>query len=140
MSQPAPLAALTYEGEARGALLDRTHECLGRIWSEAPGVASLDRVAFVTAVAEVVGNVVGHAPAPHVTVTVELTAWTDRLQALVTDDGPAVDLPDSPALPDVMAESGRGLHLATSLADVRYRRSGDRNHWAVIRVRSDRNR
>lgn len=140
MNRPAPVAVLRCDGEARGALLDRTHELLDRMWSEAPGVASIDRVAFVTAVAEVVGNVVGHAPGPQVFATVELSAWADRLQAEVTDDGPAVDLPENPELPDLMAERGRGLHLAASLAEVRYHRGDGRNHWTVIRARGPRDR
>jgi|SRR5579862_3836316 len=62
---------------------------------------------------ELVGNVVRHAPGP---ITVEIL-WERGCAVLrVVDGGPGFDWAGNAALPDILAESGRGLYIAQSVA------------------------
>jgi anti-sigma regulatory factor (Ser/Thr protein kinase) len=137
---PGSAVQLSFTCTAGGECLDRTHEYLDRLWAVAPPVRPVDRVAFVTAVAELVGNVVAHGsssgagrPAAGGEVAVTLRAGEGLLEAEVVDSGPPPDLPSEPGLPDADATSGRGLHLITNLAELGHTRAGDRNVWSVVR-------
>ena len=131
-----PLVSLDAHGPATGAILDRAHQLLDDLWRAVPAVSNIDRAAFVTAVAEVVGNVVGHCPDTVPDARISLTVWPDLLEARVSDDGPEAALPAEWALPDSDAISGRGLPLVAALAELEYRRDGGSNVWTVSRRRS----
>ena len=62
---------------------------------------------------ELVGNVVRHAPGP---IAVDITWEEDTAVLRVTDCGPGFDWDGSPRLPEMYAESGRGLYIAASVA------------------------
>lgn len=120
------------------ACLAELHEALDRLWAEAPEVDDGTRAKVVTALAELVGNVVEHgrtATGSTPRLEVELTVADDAVRALVHDDGEAVDpdvtdrgLPDDP-----LAESGRGLPLARAAADeLAYDHGADGNRWRIV--------
>ena len=84
------------------------------------------------AVAEVAANIVEHGDAQWLWVRVH----TGRTQVHVdfTDNGTAVQINiDDVAMPDELAERGRGLALAKSaLGLLSYHRDKSGNHWRLI--------
>jgi anti-sigma regulatory factor (Ser/Thr protein kinase) len=62
---------------------------------------------------ELVGNVVRHAPGP---ITVEIFWERGNAVLRVVDKGPGFEWSGSVTLPEIMAESGRGLYIARSVA------------------------
>jgi anti-sigma regulatory factor (Ser/Thr protein kinase) len=73
--------------------------------------SDLDAAALIFA--ELVGNVVRHAPGP---IAVDVY-WDDDLAVLrVIDQGPGFEWDGNARLPDRYAESGRGLFIAHSVA------------------------
>lgn len=125
------------EGDAEPASLERIHQLIARLWTAEPGVSRNDRILFSTALGEVAGNVVQHSAAKQsVRFKLELRVYPDRVEAQLTDSGPAVDFDLAGAsLPDLFAESGRGLALAMAAAEVTYAREGSVNRWGIVRRR-----
>jgi serine/threonine-protein kinase RsbW len=128
---------LTLAGRADVPCLERVHELVERLWTEAPDVQPADRYRFETAVIEVAGNIVEHG-GPQVRLRLWLRVHTDRVEAQFRDTGRAVDLAtDEGCMPDLMAEDGRGLALARATADeLTYRRTGHTNSWSVTKMRT----
>src|SRR5581483_6523987 len=118
--------------------LARVHELLARIWAAAPDVHDQDRLLFETAVAEVAANIVEHAGGGReVPFTLRVSSHPDRVEAAFSDSGgPApVDL-GAAALPADLAETGRGLGIATAALDeLAYERDGAVNRWRLVRRR-----
>jgi serine/threonine-protein kinase RsbW len=130
-------------------MLDLVHSLLEQLWSTHPDVAERDRVRFETAVIEVLANIVEHAfaldgvPEAQARVRrfdVALGVTDDELLAAFADNGLPIELDLSDvAMPDELAESGRGLALATAaLDDLVYERVAGRNHWRLLCVRHPR--
>jgi serine/threonine-protein kinase RsbW len=67
-----------------------------------------------------------------------LRADANRIEAVFTDDGVAVDLAATRSRPrHELAESGRGLVLArATLDEFTYDRAGELNVWRLVRRRS----
>jgi anti-sigma regulatory factor (Ser/Thr protein kinase) len=125
---------------AKPECLDRVHDLLDDLWSDAPGVEPGDRIGFETAVVEVLANIVEHAGdgTTRVDLNLELQAYRDRFEALFSDTGreARVDLAAA-CLPRDLDEEGRGLALARAAADeVAYEREGSLNRWRVVRRRT----
>lgn len=124
-----------YAQPADAGCLDELHAALNRLWAETANVDAMHRLRFVTALSEVVANVVQHGRTPDggtPTLTVSLSAGPAGLLAELRDDGVAVratwELPE-----DELAESGRGLALArAALDELRYSRVNGVNHWALV--------
>ncbi len=132
---------LLVEGEAEGALLDAMHDLLARAWELWTDVAVPDRMAFATALAEVVGNVVEHASvrAVGVSASIELRRTVQAVEAEVRTNAPPLLDPPIPDRPDVdaldpLAEGGRGLVMAMLLCDVDLTPRPDGNTWRVRRT------
>ncbi|HET7071310.1 MAG TPA: ATP-binding protein [Nocardioides sp.] len=127
------------EGLAVPESLNLLHDLLERAGREHPDLDGADLMLFETAVIEVAGNVVEHGR-PHggVAWTFRLAVLPDRLEATLSDSGEeypggtwGTAMPDDP-----MQETGRGLPLATAvLDDLGYRRTGESNHWTMLRRR-----
>lgn len=119
-------------------VLEVVHSMLAQLWARADTWDQRDRTRFELAVIEVLGNVVEHAYA-HDTASgrrfdITLVADDEHVVASLADNGLPVALDLSGvALPeDELAESGRGLALATAaLDDLRYERVEGRNHWTL---------
>src|SRR4051812_41749303 len=112
------------------------HELLQAFWTDLPGLEPLDRFAFETALVELAGNVVEHADDGHgLTCTIRLTAEEHSLAAQLQDTGRAADVSLAEhAMPDPLAERGRGLALVQRLVDdLAYERNGGVNRWRFAR-------
>lgn len=112
------------------------HGLLASVWSEAPGVGPRDRMSFETALLELAGNVLAHADdGSGLTCTVTVEVRPDAVLARLEDDGRPgeIELTDR-VMPDVLAESGRGIPLIQALVDdLAYERDGAVNRWRFAR-------
>jgi serine/threonine-protein kinase RsbW len=127
-------------------MLDLVHALLEQLWASHPDVSETDRIRFETAVIEILANIVEHAfeldgeagdTARVRRFDVSLGATDEELLASFGDNGLpiALDLSDV-TMPDELAESGRGLALATAaLDDLSYERVDGRNHWKLLCIR-----
>jgi serine/threonine-protein kinase RsbW len=111
--------------------LGAIHQLIARVADEAELpeelVARLESAAM-----EVVANVVEHGtPLNTVQMSVTIEASDGWFRAVVTDDGPLVQVDlDQVSMPDEMAEGGRGLAMAARLLDeFRYERRERHNVW-----------
>lgn len=127
--------AYALHGFAVPAELERLHDLLERVGHEHPEVEPLDLTLFETAVIEVAGNVVEHGRPPgEVRWSFSLEIADDCLVAVLSDSGQEFQGDLEVALPDDLAESGRGLPLArAALDEFSYRREGGSNHWRMVR-------
>ncbi len=123
----------------RPADLDRIHELLADLFSDAGDVDGRDRIGFELAVIEVAGNIAEHSlQTPDFTCDLVVRVGPDRLEAEFHDSGQElqVDLDDA-EMPDEMAESGRGLAIArAAVSELTYRREGAGNTWLIRRDRT----
>lgn len=127
------------DGLAVPESIDELHGLLAQAGEENPDVAPTDLMMFETAVIEIAANVVEHGrPAGEVTYHFRLHVLDDRLEACLSDSGDEpCDMPVTAALPDEMAERGRGLALAEAALDqLVYQRCEERNTWRMVRLRN----
>jgi anti-sigma regulatory factor (Ser/Thr protein kinase) len=83
------------------------------VYLEARATAESDLAGAALIFGELIGNVVRHAPGP---IAVDLR-WEGGTAVLrVRDSGPGFEWSGSAALPETMAESGRGLFIAHAVA------------------------
>lgn len=125
-------------GPAVPASLDLVHTLLQEVWADHPDVGDDDRMRFEIGVTEIAGNIVEHAAAPApIDFQLRVEVHDDRLEARFQDPGRRVDVDfDATAMPDELAESGRGLALVLAVVDeLSYRHDGSDNHWLVVRRR-----
>lgn len=131
-------------------ILDLVHGLLEQLWLGHPEVSDDDRLRFETAVVEILGNIVEHAyeldsgrgTAPTESRRFQLVVGVTPGKVLATfgDNGLPAELDlGSVLMPDVDAESGRGLALAKASLDVLdYARVDGRNRWALECHRQER--
>lgn len=140
---------MTSTGELRAAALpaalDRVQDLLQQLWTSAADVEPVDRWRFESAVVEIAGNIIQHSSAGDesaVTMDLKVICSPTVLRAAFCDDGAPADVEmTAVVMPDVDAEDGRGLALATAMTDrLRYERAGDQNRWEIECVRSGRQR
>lgn len=128
-------------------IMELVHTMLEHLWGTSPHISERDRVRFEMSVIEILGNVVEHAYAAdhsdepgqegrRFEIVVGVT--DDALMAHLTDNGLPTELDFTDvAMPDVLAESGRGLALATAaLDDLSYERVEGRNLWDLLCLRN----
>jgi serine/threonine-protein kinase RsbW len=126
------------EGLAIPETLSNLHELLERVGTEHPGLADEDLSMLETAVIEVAGNVVEHGrPEGKVVYRFRLAVLPERVEAHLEDAGQEVaGDPGAPALPDPLAEHGRGLALTRAVLDeFSYGRVDGTNVWHLVRYR-----
>ncbi|WP_134738980.1 ATP-binding protein [Nocardioides sp. 503] len=144
--QPAAdalVGRLELSAPATPEIMDLVHGMIEHLWTTHPDIGERDRARFEMSVIEILGNIVEHAYAAEEThpstrrFQIALAATEDRLVARLADNGLPVGLDLSGAvMPDELAESGRGLALATAaLDDLGYHRVGDRNLWDLLCLR-----
>lgn len=135
---------LVLSAPATPEILDLVHAMIEHLWTTHPDIGDRDRARFEMSVIEILGNIVEHAyraedqhPSSR-RFEIVLVATDERLMAHLSDNGLPVGLDLSGAvMPDELAESGRGLALATAaLDDLSFRRVGDRNHWDLLCLRA----
>jgi anti-sigma regulatory factor (Ser/Thr protein kinase) len=90
-------------------------------FAESQGIDGSDVIDFVAAIGEALANAIEHS---HTREPIEITAWLlgdDRLFASVSDHGVGFS-PNQrtrkPALPDALAERGRGLPIMRKCTDI----------------------
>lgn len=114
------------------AQVERT---LRETWAAHSEVPKAIRMEVGTAAAEVANNILDHAGRGRdLRIRMETRVFDDHVRVDFTDDGLPGELDlNAMLMPDVMAESGRGLPLArASLSDLSYRRDESGNHWTLI--------
>ena len=113
---------------------------LSALWAKHPHVPEDIRMRLGIAVSEIAANIIEHASAP-LDRLVQLQMWAhvheNEVLVKFADDGipvPSVlssTLP-SEAMPDELAERGRGLPLAQSVLNrLTYHRADETNHWTL---------
>lgn len=114
--------------------LDEIGTMLERMWFSHDHVPDAVRTEMAIAVGEISANIVEHAAKDGpVRLRMEVHVLPDKVHVSFLDDGlpAAVDISQA-AMPDLMAESGRGLALAHAVLDrLHYRRSFV-NHWTLV--------
>ncbi|GAA1695550.1 hypothetical protein GCM10009808_10980 [Microbacterium sediminicola] len=122
-------------GVAEAGLIDEVHSKLAWLWANVEGATIDDRELFELAVGEVAANVVEHGRGrPPVEITVTLEASSTALTAIFADNAdPAVVDLSGVSMPDVDAESGRGLALALLALDELVHETGPGNTWRLVR-------
>ena len=119
--------------------LGKVHDLLAEMWSTSPDVTETDRAMFEIAVIEIAANIVRHGSDEGQTVcNLILEVYPERLCARFKDDGLVAHVNiDSAVMPDVFAESGRGLAIAKAAVDVlTYERHNGANFWSLSRTRT----
>ncbi len=132
--QPDPPIVITLDQSITS--IESVHDALSELWRLRPGVGSLDRMALETALIELVTNVIRHALSDDGTgAELHIAADSTELWAQMIDHGHEFsgDLTQL-SMPELEAESGRGLAVIDSLMDVfEYRRRSPENRWTISR-------
>jgi serine/threonine-protein kinase RsbW len=134
---PVIARAIRYPGTP--TCFDVVQDALVELWTDAEDVGPTDRMLFETALIEIVGNLVEHArrsDGQPVDVHMQLLVHPDRVEARMRDDGVPSPVESAAEMPDQFAEGGRGLALASAVADLGHVREDDGNTWTIIRHRS----
>lgn len=119
--------------------LDRISDVLQQLWTEVGDMPDLDRMMFEMAVIELAGNVVRHRHSDTgFECRITLRVSRARLEAVICDSGDPVDVDiAAAALPDDLAEQGRGLPMARAAVDeLTYDRVDGLNYWRIRRDRT----
>jgi serine/threonine-protein kinase RsbW len=114
------------------------HEFLAAVWSEDPSVSEDERMAFELALVELTSNVIEHAGVGEgVSCNLVLDIGADTISARLSDTAEPGNISlVHRGMPDVDAESGRGLALVQMLVDhLAYERVDDANVWTIRRAR-----
>ena len=118
--------------------MERLHDLLEGAAAENPHVSAADVMMFETAVMELANNVVEHVGVSGpVRWGFRLEVRSEELYAELFDSGELYAQwrqGDEHEMPDLLAESGRGLPLAAAvLDDLGYHRVGGINVWTMLR-------
>ena len=133
------LAGLTIRFSARPEGLVELHAAFDRFFAQADGAGAAiqthDKVAMVTAAAEIAANIVDHAchDLPDAEVSVALARNRDSMEARFEDPGAACGDVDSDAS-NPIPHLGIGLQVARASVDfLEYARDGEINRWLLVR-------
>lgn len=135
---------LVLSAPADPEVMDLVHGLLEHLFAHAPQVDDATRMKFEMSVIEILGNIVEHAyahdsslprvdPAEARRFEITLLVGPDEVVATLGDNGMPVSLDLSDvSMPDELAESGRGLALASAALDaLDFTRVDGRNHWRL---------
>ena len=133
------LVQVTARFLAHPASLPQLHEAFDQfvLESDAAGapIATSDRIAIVTASAEVCANIIEHACVglADAWISTLFIRHHDRVEVRFED--PGVRLPATVSTPlGWRSEGGRGLALARASANVEYVRLDGTNRWRLVRM------
>jgi serine/threonine-protein kinase RsbW len=118
--------------------VDLVHGFLEGLWITHPDIGELDRMAFETALIELVSNVIEHADGGQgVTCVITVNVDDSTLVANLSDTAEEGEIQVvGRVMPSVDAESGRGIALIQMLVDdLQYERVGEKNLWSISRNR-----
>ena len=111
---------------------------LDTFWSLHPHVPDDVRIRMAIAATEIAANILEHTKGgPPMQIRMRSELVGDRVHVTFTDNGPPADIDlTSVAMPDPMAERGRGLALAQTVLDQLAHRCDDLgNQWTLISQR-----
>ena len=126
---------IVFETQTGPATLDEIQDILDEALSGDAAIPEDVRMNVSTAVGEVAANIVEHAAQGRpVALRMELHLLRDEVRVEFTDTGSAADIDlGAVAMPDPMAERGRGLAMTLAvLRELSYRRDESGNHWTLI--------
>ncbi|MGJ9407464.1 ATP-binding protein [Nesterenkonia aurantiaca] len=128
---------ISLSGPAEIGFVDQVLDALEELCTETHDLLDEDRTFFSLAVSEIATNIVTHCdPESGVTVQVDLAVDQEALRAWFHDDAKPVDISlNDPAMPNAMAESGRGLAIATMALDQLSHEIKDGHIWTLVRNR-----
>ncbi len=115
------------------------HNLLQVIWEKSPEVDIQDQLRFETALIELASNIFRHADTGSgVSCSLSVHISSDKIEANLRDTGQPGDIEIVDVdMPDVLAESGRGLALINALVDeFTYERIDDHNVWHIAKMTS----
>lgn len=119
--------------------VNTVHDFLVDVWGEAATVSDIDRISIETALIELAANVMQHADSDGAGLACEFAIVIDdeTIAITVRDTGEPGDIQLVGAeMPELDAESGRGLALINALVDdVAYSQEGGHNVWRLRRSR-----
>ncbi len=114
---------------------DEVQLTLDQAWATHHDVPKTTRFEMATAAAEVANNILDHAGRGR-DLQIRMQTWVfgDHVRIEFIDDGLPADMNLAQLqMPDVMAESGRGLALAqATVATLSYSRDNEVNRWTLI--------
>ncbi len=116
--------------------LDAVHNLLQIIWEKSPEVDIQDQIRFETALIELASNIFRHADSGSgVSCSLSVHISSDKIEASLRDTGQPGDIEIVDVeMPDVLAESGRGIALINALVDeFTYERIDDHNVWNITK-------
>ncbi|WP_153394426.1 ATP-binding protein [Ornithinicoccus halotolerans] len=124
----------TLSGLARPEALEDLHHFVVGLRREHPSVGSQTLTRVETALTELLGNVVEHGQPPlEVRYALAVTVTDSAVEAVLTDDSRMAAPSAAGEMPEVWAESGRGLPLAEALADeLVHEPTADGNCWRMV--------
>lgn len=119
--------------------VNTVHDFLVGVWDEAASVSEIDRMSIETALIELAANVMQHADSDGSGLACEFHIVIDEGQIAITvrDTGEPGEIQLIGAeMPELDAESGRGVALITALVDeVAYTQEDGHNVWRLRRAR-----
>ena len=116
--------------------VDAVHNLLKAVWIDRPKVTDADRYSFDTAIVELTSNVIRHGDTGSgISCSITIDVYNDRIEATLVDTGKIAKVElEGVAMPDSLAESGRGIALIKALVDtISYTRDGNLNRWQIAR-------
>ena len=135
-----PLDTIRVEIDGLCDPLGAIQKALDAFWSTHPHVPDDVRMQMTIAIAEVGANIVEHTGRGRpLRIRMNAALVDDQVCVDFTDDGLPVEIDlASVAMPDPMAECGRGLAMAQALLDqLAYRCDDSGNHWILVSKRFD---
>ncbi|MBM7510331.1 ATP-binding protein [Nocardioides sp. 31GB23] len=135
---------LELSAAATPEILDLVHALLEHLLAQREDVDASARMRFEMSVIEILSNIVEHAyqadsglsrpPGGSRRFTITLAVTATRLIAALSDNGLPMSLDlETATMPDDLAESGRGLAMATAALDaLEYERVEGRNRWHLM--------
>ncbi len=136
----SPLATVTAKFPARAEGLAELHEAFDRFFVAAEragaSISVKDRVAMVTAAAEIAANIVAYAcrKIPDAHVLVALCRQRDSIETRFEDPGIPCEERD-PNRIDEVPHLGIGITIARASVDtLEYAREDGTNHWRLVRL------
>ncbi|ANH39921.1 hypothetical protein I601_3515 [Nocardioides dokdonensis FR1436] len=135
---------LELSAPATPEILELVHAMFEHLFAARPDIEDVPRMRFEMSVIEILSNIVEHAyradsasthgpgESRRFAITVALTPT--RMLASLSDNGMPMSLDlEGAAMPDELAESGRGLAMAAAALDaLDYSRDGGINHWHLL--------
>ena len=115
--------------------LTAVHSQLEALWSIHPLIPDGVRIQVQIATAEVAANIVEHTGIGHpLRIRMSASVINGQVHIEFTDNGPPADIDlTTVAMPDDMAERGRGLAMSQALLDLlAFRCDETGNHWTLI--------